>query len=223
MNTSQPQTGDDVAIGLRKAALLLHAVSQADRQWLLGRVDDARREQLSSLIDEIETLGIPADYMLVRDVVELPRSLALAFGADSPAAHGSDEAFDAIEHLFRVVDAAAPARLAQILRDEPAGLIASLLDMYPWSWRHAVLSQLGVVRRRQIEELSMLPRASADAAPAPALRVFLLSAIERKLEALPLAQPVAGPTEVRQSAGRFELARSWRRFIEWRRLSKARS
>lgn len=213
-----PQTDEDVTVGLRKAALLLHSVSLADRQWLLGRMDTSQRAQLSSLIEEIDALGIPADRTLLHDVLELPRGLT-----DSLVEPENTERLDDLEHLLRVIDAAAPAWLAQILRDEPVELIASLLEMHEWSWRHAMLGQLGVVKRRQIEDLSMSHRVSASVPPAPALRTFLLSAIAKRLEVLQHAQHVAGQPAVRQTTRRLELVRGWRRLIAWRRLSKALS
>lgn len=55
---------DVTPVGLRRAALLLHALPVTDRRWLLGRLDDGQRRQLQGLLDELAALGVqvaPAD------------------------------------------------------------------------------------------------------------------------------------------------------------------
>lgn len=218
-DTSQLHAGEEVTMGLRKAALLLHAASPADRRWLLDNLPGSRREQLSGLVDEISALGIPADPTLLHDVVDLPQGLAAAFGHDPSREHASEARLDALPHLLDVVDRAPPALLVQILRDEPPGLIVSLLELHAWSWRTAVLNQLGAIKRRQVEDLLTPPHESVGTLAAPALRRFLLASIARRLHALRLAQTPAAATATQRPVEHVTGLRAWWRRLPWRRPS----
>ncbi|NML42924.1 hypothetical protein HHL11_04120 [Ramlibacter sp. G-1-2-2] len=58
--------------GARRAALLLHAMQPADRQWVLAALPAAQVGALRDMLAELEVLGIPPDDALLRPLAEAP-------------------------------------------------------------------------------------------------------------------------------------------------------
>lgn len=56
-------------LGLRKAALALHALAHQDRQWLLNALPEAQRAELEPLLNELRELALPPDGDLVRQAL----------------------------------------------------------------------------------------------------------------------------------------------------------
>lgn len=110
----------------RRAALLVHAMPAADRDWLLGTLASHHRVQLELLLEELRALEIPPDAALLREIVEA----APAGPADAQA------------RLARLAPREV-AKLVHLLRDEPPQLVATLLAAQPWPWKGAVLAALG--------------------------------------------------------------------------------
>lgn len=122
--------------GLRRAALTLHGLLPADREWVLSQLDAADQERLSGLLAELTELGIPADRDLVRD------SLAdrLTPGVGQPSA------------ISRLRQASA-GQLYPVLADEPDGLIAQILAIDDWPWFADLMAMLGDDRRNSVAAL----------------------------------------------------------------------
>jgi hypothetical protein len=177
---------------VRRAALLLHALPEADRGWLLGQLPGPDRAGLGALLEELSDLGIAADRALLDEVLG-GRS---PYRATAPEA-GAPPAPGPVGDLRRV----APHRMAALLRNEPPGLVGAALALHDWPWRAQVLTALGPVRARQAEELAARWERSglaAEGGSAPALAAELLAALQRRLSggsavpAAPGAAPRAG-------------------------------
>lgn len=104
----------DTSAGLRRAALALHALGEADREWLLSRLPAQSRETLDPLLVELGELGIAPDDAVIR--VALSEVVA-----DAPVA--TDEA----------------RALCAVLADEAPAVQSLLLAALPASQRDAVL------------------------------------------------------------------------------------
>jgi hypothetical protein len=115
---------------LHRAALTLHAMPGADRQWLLDALSGEELATLRPLLLELEALGIPRDA-------------GLSPALQGQAASGHDPA-GALQGL----DGEGVRRLAGMLRAEPPRLVAVLLSAGRWPWRDQLLAQLGVDRTR---------------------------------------------------------------------------
>lgn len=140
----------------RKAALLLHGLSEPDRAWLLAQLPAPQRALLERLLEELQALGIPADGELVAEAVA--RSAPAAAGrAGSPA--------DGPEQRIAELERASPARLVKLLSGEPPGVVARLLQLREWPWRAELLRQLGSERADRVRALqaAMGPGASPAA------------------------------------------------------------
>lgn len=171
---------------LHQSALLLHAMTASDRDWLLARLDQSDRERLQVLLDELESLGIPADESI------LHQALASVHGEDG---HDADQqrqtpVFDHTDSdaVMERMLTAGPEQLAAVLKAEPDLLIARFLGTHPWPWREEVLARLGPVKgrgiRKHMELLSL--RAGGDVEPRSgghnAMDRMLLSLVRDQLE-----------------------------------------
>ena len=155
-----------VANAPRRAALLVHAMPQGDRQWLLASLPPHQRVELEELLAELRELGIPPDEQLLREVVDAPIAV-------QPAAVPADP----LEHL-------APGQvavLAALLRKEPPQLVATLLAARDWPWKEAFL--------RQLEPQHALVVAAAQPRRAKEVQQAVCAAVLRQLQqATPPAQ-----------------------------------
>lgn len=153
------------AASQRQAALLVHALPSADREWLLGSLEPHDRVEMEGLLDELRELDIPPDSALLEKIVE---------AAPPRAARTST-----IELLERLPASRIPV-LVELLRSEPPRLVSTLLGMRAWPWKGEVARALG--------------RVEASAATHPvALQQALCEAVWRRLQAKGVTQPAAGP------------------------------
>jgi hypothetical protein len=153
-----------------------------DRAWILERLPSLHAELLQGMIEELRELGIPADASLLRDasaaqppppppLVEAPRDPVLAIAeADLET-------------------------LVLILKEEPPGLVARLLDLHPWPWEEALLARMHPDKLAQVQAL----RNPAGRGPerGQALRALLLDGLgaclrERGTRCLPPPAKPAG-------------------------------
>lgn len=171
----------------REAALLLHALAPADREWLIAQLPDAERAPLRAHLDELRAIGIPADRALVEQVVAAPRAATAAAPTD-----GGDDAMRALEE-------ARAAEIAELLAGEPPFLVAQLLRVKDWTWSRALLRRLGAAERAAVER--ELARAAAPRTIA--LQRHLVGALARRLAAAPRRRAAsAWATLLARAAGR---------------------
>lgn len=121
---------------LRRAALELHALPEADSRWILASLPAAERKRLEALLSDLRELGIP------------PEASVLAVQPDADPGLGR-------------IDAANFAALARVLAAEPAGVTRALLALHGPAWRDALLREVNPHRR---VELAVVP-ATARPAP----------------------------------------------------------
>jgi hypothetical protein len=153
----------------RQAALAIHALSPADRAWLIDRLTARQREALEPLLRELLELGIPADTALVDEALR------------ASAAPGSGE-----QTLHQQVAALSPAQLGVLLRDEPAPFVACLLAMHAWPWAQDYIDGLDTARRRKLLDAIH----DGAAVTSPALRRWLIDELASRAQTrlLPLEQ-----------------------------------
>lgn len=189
------------AAGLRRTALTLHAMPPHDRDWLLSQLEPDEREALGALLDELSALGIPADAGLLEQALRQQPD-----GGESAQRH-RDQAANHAEHALVLAD---PARLAQLLHNEPELLVARLLHLRDWPWQAQMLAQCAAPRRQQIaaglRQLQELPPLSAGG---ERLAACLMTAIHQRLQAQQPAADAAAPVATTASASRW--AGLWRR------------
>lgn len=162
----------EMANPARRSALVLHALCENDREWILQRLPAANREMLRNLLGELAELGIPSDP-----------SLVAPFEAVGGAANGRDTG--AVRSLCAKVARLEPEQLAPVLRDEPPQLIAAFVQLYAWPWRDAFIQQLGPLRRKQVLDLLAAEAIKVPPALERPAHALLLSTIIERAGALP--------------------------------------
>ncbi len=65
MTLAEPDTESNA----RRAALTVHALPPAEREWLLAQLGDGHRTRLQALLAELASLGIPQDPQVVRQAL----------------------------------------------------------------------------------------------------------------------------------------------------------
>jgi hypothetical protein len=149
----------------RRAALLVHAMSEGDREWVLGALPPHQRVELEILLDELRELGIPPDDALLREVFEA------AVAQTVPATP--------VDRLYRLPADRVPA-LARVLQKEPPRLVATLLALRDWPWRSELLRSLPAQLAAQF--------GASSQARAPALQEAVCDAVLRQLDSNPAAR-----------------------------------
>lgn len=125
--------------GTRRAALALHSVASADRDWILGRLDMAERSSLEGMLAELQALGIPADAALADD----RRSGA---AAESPSSVVSREQASPEDRIA----AATAGRVHAALEREADQVVAACFALRAWPWRAEALERWPRERRAKI-------------------------------------------------------------------------
>lgn len=157
--------------GARKAALVLHGLGAEDRRWVLSHLPAPQLEAVRPLLAELSALGLPADGKLVEELLGSHRTAAAISGQEP----------------FALAQAAA-ADLVQVVAEEPAGAVATLLNVRAWPWQDEFLALLSAPRRRHVEEaLAKLQREQEAGARtrATALEAALVHEVATRIENLP--------------------------------------
>ncbi|HVE52859.1 MAG TPA: hypothetical protein VNB23_05705 [Ramlibacter sp.] len=202
----------------RRAALMVHALAAADRQWLLEQLGTQERTQLQGMLSELQVLGIPASRSLVHDALAAAATASPALTpirtrpAPVPIVQPTVEAAEtaAADSPFQQHCAALRAfsvePLVAVLQHEPTHLIAHLLRIEEWPWRQRFLEHLGETRRRAV--VDVLSHLQRDAAPAPAAlqRAVVAALVARTAAAATVAAPAAHATP---AARRVQWIRQW--------------
>jgi hypothetical protein len=155
----------------RKAALLLHALEERDRDWLLARLPEAQRAHLSTLLEELRDLGIRADRTIVDEALARDEATPAPAGPTAVPERTAGASGPLASLTGRELD-----RLARLLRGQPARLTVHLLRAGEWAWHAGLLRRLPAALRRCVEaELRDVD------VPAPALRAELVALVARDL------------------------------------------
>lgn len=164
MNLVGIRLADAAAADLRRAALFVHSMPAEDRRWLLDQLRGSERSRLAPLLEELHSLGIPADARLVTEALEAP-----IVPPDSPVqSRTTSTPLDDLPHTL----------IVQALSTEPDGLIIAVLRCGPWPWQAELFAALTPARRRTLE--AMLRAAPDEPARAPALGVALLHGLRSR-------------------------------------------
>jgi hypothetical protein len=153
--------------GAHRAALVLHALADADREWVMAALATEQRGRLELLLRELRQLGVPAEAELLDEAV----------AAAGSASEGGPR--DALEAL----DDEGFAALAVLLAAEPPRLVSALVAARPPGWSARLLAKLPPAPAATVR--------TQRAASAPALE----AALRLQLAAcLPAGQAVRAPS-----------------------------
>lgn len=150
---------------VRRAALVLHSLHDADRAWVLEALPASQRSIIQPLLDELRQLGIPRDSEL---------SNILPTPSVSPPGVGRASALEELS-------SEGVRSLAQVLREEPLQVTACLLGARAWAWQEELLGQLDPSSSARVR--AMLPMLARGAS----LQAAVLDALETAIPAAPVA------------------------------------
>lgn len=159
----------------RQVALMLHGLADADRAWLLGRLDPAQVEVLEPLLVELRELGIPADPALTAQALE------------PIAVHEDAE----MRSVMQTMGAITLPQLQLVLADEPQGVIAAILTAGKWPWQQAFLAAQEPAKARSIKDMMRSHPGGA------ALHRSLIRALSERLGGTRVAQATPAPSWAR--------------------------
>lgn len=154
-------SSNETSIGVRRAALYIHGVSEQDQRWLLERLSDAERRVLTPLLEELSRLGIPKEGFeisgeVLSDEAHKVDRKGIDTGTLNLSAAGIDRAIviaDASEtDQILFLEEASVSILRRALEDEPIELLACILDLHPWKWRLIFVDHFDANRRFQLRE-----------------------------------------------------------------------
>lgn len=140
---------------LRRAALSLHALHDADRDWILASLPSAPGERLRILLNELQDLGIPSRAV--------------------PMETWADPLPGTVAYLWTLQDEEL-VWLANLLRAEPPVIATTLLGVHPWPWRERFRALLNASK-------SEPAWSAAPCDPAPtALQTAVLQAVCHRMQ-----------------------------------------
>jgi hypothetical protein len=139
----------------RLAALTLHALAAADREWLLGRLMPAQASHLRALLAELVDLGIPPDPALIDSARRIATQASLNGPNAPPWMNLSPTAF------------------RKLLSEEPLQLVARALSNFDADRQVELLAQWPQPDRAEIQSLCQ----ACVTHPAPALNAAVMNAL----------------------------------------------
>lgn len=139
----------------RQAALLLHALSEPDRAWVLSALPEQDHAQLTALLQELRDMNVSPDPSWLVQWLPPAQAVEQGFshaklrepsnaGTASPASQSHAELMALKPH--QVSD------LARLLSAEPVQLTLRLLRVQPWPWREKLLSQMSASAQMRLRQ-----------------------------------------------------------------------
>ncbi|MES2355362.1 MAG: hypothetical protein V4568_13390 [Pseudomonadota bacterium] len=140
---------------LRKAAVMLHGVSEQDQAWILDRLPENSRQELEALIGELQELGFDsADCALVdlpsqRNDVQAPTQVETTAG-----------------NAITKIEKCPLPLLIEWGNEEAEWVVAQVLLQRKWSWTVAFLTGIKIDKKNRLEkirrELAVLSQPMAE-------------------------------------------------------------
>lgn len=149
--------------GYKRAALSVHGLAEADRQWLLSRLPAAEGEALQHLIGELSSPRM-------RRLAGWRQVLAGGLRANKP------ETKQSIKNAEGTIEAASAQEVRDLLEQEPDWVIAVILAHRTWPWTIGYLASIEQHRRlsiaRYVKDVDVLK---------PTLRDTIVGLLESEL------------------------------------------
>lgn len=166
------------ATNLRKAALALHALSAGDMQRVWQRLDQAQRDALSPLLDELTSLGIPKGRQWIDSTSdELPQA--------GDAGKGAVQADRSAIWRLRADQALA------VLTTQSLDTAVAVMQIAKWPWLSDVVNNWPPEQRNAVRARMDVPRAW----PAKLSDQLLQSMAAQLSSMTDVAKPVNAPSQ----------------------------
>jgi hypothetical protein len=164
---------DATPLGIKQAALVLHGLAPADRDWMLSQLPGDQHHALRLALVELHTLGIPRDAALTQTAA-----------AASRAEPGGDPDIEALSR-------ASAEAVARALHGQPTPVVRAVLQMHDWPWGDEVRAQFGIPAGMD----------EPTARLGPAFRACLAASVAKRLPRDIAQAPPASTVRTRRLAG----------------------
>jgi hypothetical protein len=126
--------------GLRKAALYLHGLDEADRSWLLDALTEEERQRLKKTLTELDEMDIPRSDAWLPELAE-----TYSYAGEDVNDNNNDQA-----SVIEAIERADLSTLTEIFSNEPDRIVAILLKYRVWSWRQTYISKQYLQKRERL-------------------------------------------------------------------------
>ncbi|MFZ6778058.1 hypothetical protein ACO0LD_14600 [Undibacterium sp. Ji83W] len=184
----------------RRSALLLHSMSEADKQWVLGNLDGRDTQILNQLLSELNELGLPADQELLSDLNNMDKTVRVSSMKMTWSANVADLSVD---QQIACLNTADYRDIFRVLVDESAELLAYFLQIYRWTWEKEFLACFDASMSRRIQEARAAikePYLSEPDARAKKLQQALIAEI---IQQVPAPRAATSQADVLENSGMF--------------------
>lgn len=131
--------------GMKKVALVLYRLGEKERCWMLEKLPNVSRNQIKTLIDQLEELGLPKGCSVWSGLDDQTTSIKI------PETEPKERKLP--KKVICAVDRILPDYAASILNDEPIWVIVAVLSYSRWIWCDGYLSLIGEEKSKQIARL----------------------------------------------------------------------
>jgi hypothetical protein len=152
--------------GLRKAALYLHGLEEADRCWLLDALSDDEREPLQATLAELDAMGVPGGKVWLPELAE----------ANVMEVHV--EQCHSLASETEIIDVADLSRLTGYFENEPLRIVALVLKLRVWSWQQDYIDKQNAHDRKRLLRALQLQASPLK----PKVKDAMLSTLAERLD-----------------------------------------
>ncbi len=184
----------------RRSALLLHSMSEADKQWVLGNLDGQDTQILKQLLSELNELGMPADKELLSGLSSMDK----ASPASAKIATWPENVADlSMEQQIACLDSADYRDIFGALADESAELLAYFLQIHRWTWKKEFLACFDASKARRIQETMADIKEPYLSEPDVRPKKLQQTLIAEIIQQVPAPRTDGSQTDALESAGMF--------------------
>ena len=137
---------------IRKAALLMHGLSDKDRAWMLHQLPIDIRKEIEPLIQELQFLGFQSDYSLQACDLSVTIEDNIPSLQERDVQHTALEEPELVTPIERLKYQPASS-VANWMKDESEWVVAQILMSNDWPWMDVCLSHLENNKRQRIRGL----------------------------------------------------------------------
>ncbi|BBB62247.1 hypothetical protein UNDKW_3974 [Undibacterium sp. KW1] len=184
----------------RRSALLLHSMSEADKQWVLGNLHSQDTQILKQLLSELNELGMPADKELLSGLSSTDKALPVSAKISTWPANVADLS---MEQQIACLDRADYRNIFGVLADESTELVAYFLQIHPWTWKKEFLACFDASKARRIQETKVDIKEPYLSEPDVRPKKLQHALIAEIIQQVPAPRTPVYQTDVLESAGMF--------------------
>lgn len=126
---------------LRKVALCLHGLDNKDRQWILKSLPKRFGPRIQTMLQELESLGIPKDREWTEvNIEKLLKEIS------------EEKANKVVFPQVYAIDKLDVSEIKVVLDSMPVNVVAGVLSVHTWSWKQPFLAKCPSSKRQYLNQ-----------------------------------------------------------------------